>query len=234
MRKIWLLIIFLLNIAILLSTENNYKSVEDAIKTAIEEDIWFCGKDSAFYDFAGTKYSVKLYKNNEEKQTEEIGVFRKKIYYGVGIWKEKPEAFSIIISSIIYENELKELEKRLKEMKYHTYKTVDIKIEKIKKPIYSKNQDYFNIITKEVVKQLKNGGSGINLEKVRKIYLKKYHENDKETYLIIEKEDNKYLLININIHENHEIVFGKRMKIEEDGEYYMIQQYKKVSIEIKY
>ncbi|MGE5474543.1 MAG: hypothetical protein ACM3UU_10015 [Ignavibacteriales bacterium] len=222
-------------------TKINIDELKAAIKTAINNDIWYSGVYSNYNGFESQKSKFEIYMNpkfpdsvtilfNKRFKHGKYSIYEDEEFYAVDFWKGD-KGYSDQPSGSIEEIGLARIKERLKELGLVYYTSSEIEFGKTTQPVFPKLTDTKEKIVDEIEDKIVERLKLWEKTGTYKVYIRNFKENNYNTYAVIEDAKGKMWVLEIALEENGFIGTGKFLEAGVDVDEYTANQYKKVSFE---
>ena len=217
------------------SQDTKYEDIIKVIKTAINDLNWYNGGNSEFSGFEGKKFSIDVYVNDKDKiwvlfDNEAMSKYR------AASFSTSQQGYINEPNSFFMESKDKKQEyiKTLENDGYKLLKSGEVTFGSLTQPEFSPLSDEKNNVFNEAEKFIANNlkGWGQSAGKY-KIYLRNYRSNDIHTNVVIENDEGKSWIMDVNLEADGNISAGKFYEVKNDNLKYQAEQYKKVAVIVK-
>ncbi|WAM35836.1 hypothetical protein [Caldicellulosiruptor acetigenus] len=216
--------------------------LKKAIKTVINDDIWYKGKYSTFRGFENKKIKIEVYTEDvfpnvvsvffDKKVKESAFVEGTESFFFISFGRDKKGHYYSEPTGYFSRPTAAEMRSEIKKFGYHFYAADEIEFGKVVQPDFGPMTEYKRDIIKTIRGLLTYELEFWKLKKGKyKAYIRNFRENADITYVLYEDEKGNMWIIDVPINEDGIIGPGKmrRLEPEHDSDKYFANQFKKVS-----
>ena len=219
-------------------SSDEIEELQNAIKVAVNNNIWYYGPESTFKYFPSEESKIEIYTDQDPTLTY---VYLDRLFKAGGYNEGTEQYFVIIIGKNEkgYESELvgwtqyrtpEDAREELKEMGYSLYETGEISFGEVTEPTFTPMSEKKNKIIDDIENNMIDRLKDWPKEGKFTIYILNFNEDiDESTYAVIQDENGTEWVSSVGIQDDGLIFSKKFLEVGVDASQYRTEQYKKLS-----
>lgn len=209
------------------------------VKQRINDDVWYNGKDSSYYDFISNSSAVKIYYRPDdttstdkmyavffEKRFKDLGSKFKGTQYFVVEFSTGNKGYNELPAGDFQRDSIKEINDFLKELGFKYMLNSYITFDKLTEPKFAETTDTKRKVITEIESNLLAWMKDWKMTGKYKVTIKNFNLSDYTTYIILENSKTNWVIdVNLETASIH-----KYINVGVDISQYTVNQYKKVAV----